>query len=72
MRLFGKTGLADLTLALRKAEARLGREINITNPSVIEFTKKVMCKDHFLVTILRGPKEFVKGSQDVLDTLLGK
>lgn len=67
----GKVGVADLTPALRKGEARLGREINITNYSVSEFGKKVASKDHFLVSVLRGPKEFVKGSQDDLDKIVG-
>ncbi len=67
----GKVGVADLTPSLRKAEARLGREINITNYSVSEFDKKVASKDHFLVSVLRGPKEFVKGSQDDLDKIVG-
>lgn len=67
----GKVGLADLTPALRNAEARLGREINVTNYSVSEFEKKATGKDHFLVTVLRGPKQFVKGSQRDMDTIIG-
>ncbi len=67
----GKVGLADLTSALRKAEARLGREINVTNYSISEFSKKAASRDHFLVTVLRGPREFVKGNQDDLDKIAG-
>src|SRR5215468_9898862 len=45
----GKVGLAELSPALRKAEKRLGREINVTNYSVDEFRKKVAQGDHFLI-----------------------
>jgi predicted nucleotidyltransferase len=67
----GSLGLADLAPALRKAEARLEREINVTHYSVKEFRNKVARKDHFLSTVIRGPKEFVKGSQRDLDEITG-
>jgi predicted nucleotidyltransferase len=59
----GGVGLAELAPALREAEARLGRDVNVTSYSAREFQKKVAAKDHFLAEILRGPKRFVKGSQ---------
>jgi predicted nucleotidyltransferase len=65
----GSVSLADLAPALRKAEARLEREINVTHYSVKEFRNKVARKDHFLSTVLRGSKEFVKGSQHDLDEI---
>ncbi len=68
----GGVGLADLAPALRKVEARLGREVNVTSYSAREFREKVGAKDHFLSEILRGPKEFVKGSQRDLDEIIGK
>ena len=43
----GNVGLADLAPSLRKAEKRLGREINVTSYSVEEFRKKVAQGDHF-------------------------
>jgi predicted nucleotidyltransferase len=67
----GSVGLADLASPLRKAETRLGREINVTNYSAREFRKRVTAKDHFLSEVLRGPKEFVKGNQRDLTKLLG-
>ncbi len=67
----GGVGLAELASALRKAESRLGREVNVTSYSAREFRNKV-AKDHFLIEILRGPKEFVKGSQRDLDQVIGK
>ena len=68
----GDVGLADLTPALRKAEARLGREVNVTSYSAAEFRKKATEKDHFLSAILRGKKLFVKGDQRDVDDLIGK
>lgn len=68
----GRAGLADLSPALRKAEAHLGREINVTAYSSREFREKVKSRDHFLATVLRGRKQFVKGDQNGLDKVVGK
>ena len=68
----GKAGLADLSPALRKAEQRLGREVNATVYSPSEFRKKVRSRDHFLTAILRGRKQFVRGGQSDLDEIVGR
>ena len=68
----GDVGLADLTPALRKAEARLGREVNATSYSAAEFHKKSAGKDPFLAEVLRGRKLFVKGDERDVDDLAGK
>ena len=68
----GRAGLADLSPALRKAEARLGREVNVTAYSPEEFREKIKSGDHFLTAVLRGRKQFVKGGQSDLDELAGK
>jgi predicted nucleotidyltransferase len=68
----GEVGLADLTPALRRAEARLGREVNVTNYSTREFRKKTAATDHFLSEVLRAPKTFVKGEQRDVDAMTGK
>src|SRR5580700_1359162 len=68
----GRAGLADLSPALRKAEERLGREVNVTAYSPEEFREKVKSGDHFLAAVLRGRKQFVKGGQSDLDELIGK
>ncbi len=68
----GHVGLAELTPPLRKAETRLGREVNATTYSSREFRNKAAAKDHFLIQVLRGPKQFVKGDQRDLDELVGK
>ncbi len=68
----GSVGLAELTPALRKAETRLGREVNATSYSTREFRNKVAANDHFLSEVFRGPKQFVKGDQRDLDEIIGK
>lgn len=68
----GSAGLADLSSVLRRAERRFGREINVTHYSIAEFQKKLAAGDHFLQTVLRSPKQFVKGSARELDRVTGK
>ena len=68
----GSVGLAELSPALRKAESRLGRDVNVTAYSVSEFREKVAAKGHFLATVLRGPKQFVKGSQHDLEKIISQ
>lgn len=68
----GDVGLADVAPALRKAEARLGRDVNVTSYTAAEFRKRAAAKDHFLSEILRGSKQFVKGDQRDVDELVGK
>ena len=68
----GSVGLAELAPALRKAETRLGRDVNVTSYSAREFRKKVTARDHFLSEVLRGSRQFVKGNQRDLDEVIGK
>ena len=68
----GRTGLADISPALRKAENRLGREVNVTVYSSEELRDKAKSHDHFLTAVLQGRKQFVKGSQSDLDEIVGK
>ncbi|MBZ5572636.1 MAG: hypothetical protein LAO09_12260 [Acidobacteriia bacterium] len=65
----GNVGLAELAPSLRRAEKRLGREVNVTSYSVDEFRKKVARGDHFLATVLKGGLEFVKGESRDLDAI---
>ncbi len=67
--IIGEAGLAELSPALRKAEKHLGREVNVTNYSVDEFSRRVVESDHFLTTVLKGNLEFVKGEQRDLDAI---
>jgi predicted nucleotidyltransferase len=70
--IIGSAGLADLSPALRKAEERLGREVNVTAYSSEEFRGKIKSRDHFLTAVLRGRKQFVKGGQSDLDEIVGE
>ena len=65
----GNVGLAQLSPVLRKAEKRLGREVNLTDYSIEEFRKKAGEGDHFLTTVLKGGLQFVKGEQSDLDAI---
>ena len=67
----GSVGLAELAPVLRRAEERLGREVNVTCYSVREFRAKVAEGDHFLAVVLRGPKQFVKGDRSDLGEITG-
>ena len=68
----GTVGLGDLATSLRKAEKRLGREVNVTSYSIEEFRKKAAEADHFLTTVLKGSLQFVKGEQRDLDAITRK
>ena len=70
--LIGNVGLGDLAPSLRKAEKRLGREVNVTTYSVDEFRNKVAKGDHFLTTVLNGTLQFVDGKQSDLDAIISK
>ena len=68
----GSVGLAELVPALRSAEQILGRPVNPTVFSTEEFGRKARRHDHFLSTVLRGAKQFVKGSKRELEAITGK
>jgi hypothetical protein len=68
----GRIGIADLSPALRKAEERLGREVNVTAYSPQEFRKKIKSRDQYLAGVLRGRKQFLTGGQSGLDELAGE
>jgi predicted nucleotidyltransferase len=68
----GGGGLAPLIPSLREAERLLGRPINPTIYSLVEFKTKYANEDHFLKSVLAGEKNFVKGDGNELDKLLGQ
>jgi predicted nucleotidyltransferase len=68
----GAIGMGVLAPAFKQVERSLGREVNTTSYSRHEFREKVAEGDHFLTAVLRGAKEFVKGSQGDLDKAIGK
>jgi len=62
----GKLGLSDLVPTLRSAEERLGRPVNATIYSIEEFRRKLKTHDHFLTSVLKGNKLFIKGDEHEL------
>jgi predicted nucleotidyltransferase len=67
----GDVGLSDLVPLLRRAERRFGRPVNPTVYSSKEFKTKARNHDHFLTTVLRGAKQFVKGNDGELAAVAG-
>lgn len=70
--IIGEVGLAQLAPALRRAEKRLGREINATVYSRREFAAKAANGDHFLQTVIKKPKQFIKGTPRELERIVGR
>lgn len=68
----GTAGLSDLIPALRSSEQALGRPVNPTVYSLQEFQQKVVRNDHFLTAVVRGAKQFVKGSEHDLEAIAGQ
>lgn len=68
----GRVGVADLVPALRTAGQTLGRPVNPTVFSAEEFSRKTRGHDHFLSAVLKGSRQFVKGSEHELETITGK
>ncbi len=68
----GDVTLREIAPALRPVEDRIAREIN---PSVFtrdEFTKRVASDDHFIGSVLRGPRIPLLGSEHELGELAGE
>lgn len=65
----GATTFSAVADALSGAGAALGREVNPVVQSRQEFGQRRSAGDHFVTTVLRGPKLFVIGDDDVLGRL---
>ena len=65
----GDVLLSDLDEGMRAAETRLGREVSLTVLNRKEFVKRRRANDHFLQTVLRGPKIFLIGDDKALAKL---
>ena len=70
--IIGGAGLSDLIPALRNSERTLGRPVNPTVYSVKEFQEKVSRGDHFLTTVLKGAKQFVKAGEHELEAIFNE
>ena len=62
----GDIGLSEVVSPLRNAEHALGREIHPAVMTWDEFAGKAREGNHYVTTVLKGEKLFVKGSNDEL------
>lgn len=67
--LVGEISTMDVMPALRRVEKTIGRAINETIFSEIDFRHSIERKDHFLRAVLRGKKIMLKGPEDELDAI---
>jgi DNA-binding transcriptional ArsR family regulator len=67
----GSLGLRRLVQLLSGVAERLGREVNPHVLAPDEFKERKKKHDHFLTTVLAGPKLFVKGNADDLEAIGG-
>jgi len=64
----GLLGLRELTSLLEGTAEKMGREVNPHVLSEVEYRSRIKQGDHFVTNVLSGPKLFVVGSQDDLET----
>jgi predicted nucleotidyltransferase len=62
----GDVLLSDIESPLHDIEKRLTRQVSATVMDSTEFTKRKRAKDHFLRTVLAGPKIFLVGGPQQL------
>lgn len=65
----GSVSFGELVSALAVAQTQLGREITPTVYPRAEYRRKVASDDHFLTSVLKGPRVFVVGDQHDLGRL---
>jgi predicted nucleotidyltransferase len=65
----GSISSRALSKALLPARESLGREINPVLMTEREFAHRISQGDHFLESVLREPKTFLTGGQDVIDRI---
>jgi predicted nucleotidyltransferase len=65
----GELSSRELHAGLSQAEQATHREINYTLFSPEEFRQKVRSQNGFLSNVLEGPKIFLKGDEDALQSL---
>ena len=68
----GDVQLVELAPALRKAERKVGRDINVVHLSADEFDEQTAKREHFLSSVLKAPMIFVKGSRSELEKLISR
>lgn len=65
----GALGLRQLSRLLSGVSAKVGREVNPHVFTIEEYARRKKARDHFVSTLLRGPKLFVVGSEHELEAM---
>ncbi len=65
----GKAGFAEVVSAMGEAQELIGREVNPTVYSRVEFRSKLASEHHFVTAVMKAPKVFLIGGEDELDRL---
>ena len=67
--IIGKAPLDEIVSALTKVENAIGREINPSLFSAVEYKRELVQKNHFVRSVIKSDKEFVIGTEDELREL---
>jgi len=67
----GEASPRDLSERLSEAETAIGREINAIVMTGAEARQRVRSREHFMRAVLRAPKLFLVGDEDVLRRVVG-
>ena len=68
----GELPSRELHAAVREVEKVVHREINYALFSPEEFRQKVRARNGFVLNVLEGPKIFLKGDEDALQSLIAR
>jgi len=66
----GDISSTDLQVSVSEVESQTKREINPTVYSPKEFKEKYKAKNHFVLSVIKEPKIFLKGDEDGLRKLV--
>jgi predicted nucleotidyltransferase len=67
--LIGDVSTMEMAPVLRRLEKTVDRQINTTIFTQDDFVKNLTDKNHFLLTVMRGKKMMVKGTEDELEAI---
>lgn len=68
----GNVAGIELTRAFHPLARQLGREVNSTRYSPVEFRQKVRSNHHFLSSVLKKPRMFIIGDERALEETIGR
>jgi hypothetical protein len=67
--LIGNVSTMEASPGLRRVEKVVGRQINPTVFSQDDFVKNIARENHFLLTVMRGKKIMLVGTEDELESI---